>query len=345
MDNLAQSFTAGLDRFLSNGRTGGGGGQSSPDKAPASKVSRTTFGEKRKPDEPVTHAFLEDAMRAGMGGFAEVAAQHFARIDSRQTAVEMNVHNIGEDVQSLKAENAKMKGDQDDLRKTIASMKEEMIALQGALGEGSQQQQRQEVEKLQKEVQDMLTRIPQESEKIKNIAPSGSSCSGLRLWATIGCLGWDLPAHEQLTRARQLLQEAGVDASKYSCLSAKRDPGSIVNLRFNAESDLEDAKMCVRAAAKSWLDSGKRAWLDNMKSTQERKPAILIHRASDLANQILQKKGGVVKEVEKVMGGKQIKINSVVVAYAFGCQLRWAPAAHEYFNQDEQDEVKGFAES
>ena len=42
----------------------------------------------RKPEEPVTHAFMEEAMRAGMGGFAEVAAQLLWRLDKRQSELQ-----------------------------------------------------------------------------------------------------------------------------------------------------------------------------------------------------------------------------------------------------------------
>ena len=152
------------------------------------------------------------------------------------------------------------------------------------------------------------------------------------------------PATELVQRAKAALQRAGVPAEQYSFVAAKRDPGSMVSVRFVSQDALEEAKQrlfCQRVPA---YDTGKPVWLDFARTAEENKPVKMIHRAHEQIGVFFTNKG-ISKKLEKFPRDRRIKVQGHIVLSIFKGSLKWGAAAKEDLTQDEMDEIISFAES
>lgn len=164
------------------------------------------------------------------------------------------------------------------------------------------------------------------------------------MWGCIRNLGWDLSAKEQLKRAKEILEKAGMDASRYSCLPAPRAPGSRCELTFKEAAELQDAKRVVRVMDHKLPGSEKPVWVDVEKTRAELKPAKLIPRAADLLTEFdrLRTDGGT---IDKVLNGNQSKRNNKVVAWTYHGSLQWGKAGRDCYTVGERNQISASAEN
>ena len=81
-------------------------------------------------------------------------------------------------------------------------------------------------------------------------------------------------------------------------MAAKRDPGSMVSLRFASQDELNDAILRVKSNATPAYDKGKVVWLDYARTPEQNKPARMIHRAHEQIEAVFLGKG-INKKVDK----------------------------------------------
>ena len=155
----------------------------------------------------------------------------------------------------------------------------------------------------------------------------------------MGNLGWDDDSEVLRTRATEVLRACGIATESYTCLGTHREKGSMVDFRLEDPTIANDLQLKVGALRKSFLADGKKVWLSNKKTSEERKFAKVIHRAHELICQHIQP-----TRVEKVIVGKQIKIDGRVAAYTYKSQLQWSPASHPLLDSHIRDEIKAYAE-
>jgi len=190
-----------------------------------------------------------------------------------------------------------------------------------------------------KQLESKLADIQEEQKQIKANSPTTSLSS----WAVMGCLGWDTAGETLVERAKISLHNAGVKEDQYSFLSATRDPGSMVTLRFVSQQVLDDSILRVRSRKAPAYDSGKAVWLDHALTPEQTRPVKMIHRAHEQIEAVFLSKG-IKKKVEKYVRDRRIKVAGHVVISIFKGALKWGPAAKEDLTQDEMDEIMSFAE-
>jgi len=312
---IAEKVVQSVDAFFSSGATGSVTNHDAR--------ARTESGQaKRKATEAASIDFVQAAMKAGLGAMAEVTQEHLALMESRTSALETRASRIEGTL--VEADSA-LKGVKEDVQTSADRM-----------------------ETLEKEMGDLRLQLASPPTGAQPPPPASqvgaSPETRCRLWATMGSLGWDCDAHTLLSRAKEVLQLASVPPESYTCLAAKKTPGSAVGLRFNSVAELEDANAKVYSLRKSFLESGSCVWLNFSKSREEMAPARIFHKASDLLQQMLAEKlPG--EKVEKVPAGKIIKVKGAMVAFVSNGQLRFTSSSKEHFTQNQLDEVKAFAES
>ena len=114
----------------------------------------------------------------------------------------------------------------------------------------------------------------------------------------------------------------------------------MIDFRLEDPSIATDLQLKVTALRKSYFEDRKTVWLSTKKTAEERKPAKVIHRAYELICQHVQP----ATRAEKVMVGKQIKVDGRVIAYTYKGSLQWTPASHAILDESVRDQIKAFAE-
>ena len=186
-----------------------------------------------------------------MGGFAEVAAQHFARIDERQATLEGSNKEIMGQVKDLQA----------------------------------QVKQLQEVSTQKCESQ------PAPASPSTHVAASGSGVPWeLRAIAVIGNLGWDTDPVTVKARAKEVLDAAGIQPEQYVGLTAPRKEGSMAQLAFHEPASLQKARLAIRALSKTFVDQ-KYVWLDAKKTAAENRPSKIMHRMGEFLEDVEKDNG------------------------------------------------------
>ena len=208
------------------------------------------------------------------------------------------------------------------------------------------------IKQMQSEMQEMKEKVSVTPPGFPPAAGSSRSSGGhldeippeKRPYARIGNLGWDPDSQLLLTRATDVLEQAGVEKKDYSCLAAVRTKGSIVSLTFQDPRKLQDAKRRIRTLGIKQDGLDKPVWLDVEKSFQELKPARVINRAHDLIEDLESRRDDP-QAVEKIMNGKQINLGGKIVAWSFRGALTWANIGIKRYSEEERQQVTAFAEN
>jgi len=159
-------------------------------------------------------------------------------------------------------------------------------------------------------------------------------------YARIGNLGWDAEPSVLLPRAKEVLEKCGIQPSDYKCLSAVREKGSVVGLTFTSPARLQQAKREVAALNHTCAGMTKPVWLNVEKSRAELAPARLIHRATDMLTEVESTKPDP-KAVEKILNGKQIKIDHKMIAWSFQGRLQWSKVGRRTLHRGRAQSSQG----
>ena len=165
-----------------------------------------------------------------------------------------------------------------------------------------------------------------------------------RPYARIGNLGWDSDSATVLKNAKAALEKIGIASEEYSCLSAIREKGSIASLTFKDPNRLQEAKRLMRASEFCASGVEKEVWLDVEKSRTELKPARLIHRAAEILEEFEGEQSSP-QPITKIMNGKQIGMNTKLLAWSQNGQSQWARNAILRYSDEERAAMKAYAEN
>ena len=153
-------------------------------------------------------------------------------------------------------------------------------------------------------------------------------------------MGWNTPAAEIRTRAKEVLARAGVKESEYVGLDATRQSGSLAELCFHNPDDLQKARLGVRSLRLKYVDD-KAVWLDVKKSL---KPARVVHRVAEMLSE-----AEAVREnkmtVQKIMTTKHVQVGADKAGFVCGTMWIWTSFARARYTQDFLDMAKTYAES
>jgi hypothetical protein len=166
--------------------------------------------------------------------------------------------------------------------------------------------------------------------------------------AASGNLGWDCSKEDVTTRAKDILEKAGIKPDDYVGLSASfREKGSSAELCFNTASLLQKAKFAI-----SDLDVSHRAdkapvWLNVEKDREELRPARVVHRITDLIQEAESGRSDAF-EVEKAMNGKKVLVgpkgSQHMAGYSNKGVWMWTQFSRTRYNQEFLDMAKAYAE-
>lgn len=162
-----------------------------------------------------------------------------------------------------------------------------------------------------------------------------------RQHAIIGSLGWDEHPAELVRRAQESLTEASVPRKAWTHMAPivpASGRGSSVEIWFGAPESLQEARIAVRALAKSYM-AGKCVWLDARRDRAESAPVRATHRLAEA----LQEGGasGVTKDVS----GRSVKVGGTRYGYIAQGRVRWTPAALAKMTAKAREAAAAYAEA
>jgi len=258
--------------------------------------------------------------------FGSACAEKFEHFDAENTNRKNEIVELRKELEGLKAKvdsGAASAALPTDLRDRVAAVEEELVKSQ----------------------RDRATPVAESNGQHKSDWLHGIPESE-RKYARIGNLGWDEQSPTLIKRAKELLEKIGVQADEYSCLSAVRNPGSLVGLTFKSADRLQEAKRAVRALCATAPGAKNPMWLDIEKSRKELAPARLIHRAFDMVTELEGARPDGKTDIEKKMNGKQIKVGgTTLVCWSFHGQLQWSNWAQKRYSAEEIQQVTAYCEN
>ncbi len=115
-------------------------------------------------------------------------------------------------------------------------------------------------------------------------------------------------------------------------------------MTFDTSELLQEAKRKVRHAEITLDICTKPVWLDIEKTRTELRPARIIHRATEMLEEIESLKVEKIT-IEKFINGKQIKSQGKMLAWSFHGALQYSAYARQRYSEEERQQVVAFAES
>ena len=284
--------------------------------------STPTRGEKkhkRSPapgdDQPVTTGVMKEALQSGLQAslstFADAVSSSLEELEGRSRAHDDALEQQGKEIDGLKERIVQLEAAHTTVDSRVDKLEESHSGQPHAGNDASN------------------------SGNYANVASSGR----LEKWAVIGNLGWDTPAEELLSRAKEALRIAQIAETEYSMLQPMRAPGSACSLRFNESSDLDDARKKVRSIVKSYRQDGKPVWLDRQKSEQELRPGRQLNKSVALVKEHLESIGSTAIASADHRGIKKVLVSGVIVATVTRAGLVWKTEASAHIAQDVREEI------
>ena len=203
-----------------------------------------------------------------------------------------------------------------------------------------------EFEELKKEIQDV--KDAHSSAGVASAPPSVPSHVPLlpydqRVIARIGNLGWDDTGGVVVTRAKEVLQEAGVQDSVWKSMAAVNPKkGSPVDLFCATPNYLKTSRLAVKSLDKTFA-RGKFVWLDAKKEWAETRPTRMVHRVHDcLADFEVSRQDK--QMVEKDTRGKIVKVAGQRMGFTLHGEWRWTDAAMQRYSAEELEMARAYVE-
>ena len=194
--------------------------------------------------------------------------------DERIDLMQEDMTSLGKEVIEIKNNQAEMATKEEvkeEVRKNLVAMRVDLV----------------------QEIKDELTaaqHAPTSPARSASSTGSSSQPAGPRTFAILGGLGWDIPELQLLTIAKKVLLDAGVPEDRWTAMSPacrRGGCGSMVELKFLIQDDLEDAKLRLRCATGEVLVGAKSLpWLDYKKTREERRPTRVLRCAFDVLKTI-----------------------------------------------------------
>ena len=167
-----------------------------------------------------------------------------------------------------------------------------------------------------------------------------------RTAAVIGNLGWDTDSKTLVERARQVLQDAAVDSSKFVgpvAITGRNGKGSMAELCFTQPQDPQAAKLAVATLGKSF--SGERVvWLDTKRERSERRPARIVHRMEEILTDV-EAAMPEPMAVEKFLNGKYVKTGGKRAGYTLKGEWIWTQHAMTRYCEETRNMANAYAEA
>ncbi len=271
-------------------------------KRPASAATPVVAGESRAagaalepcPFDSRQGQWLQHAMGGALTHLAAAVDVRVSKAESYIKAVQDSCNQAWTQVDKMKRELEKVKGDFFEVRQTAADR-----PMEHAPSPPPQAAPR---------ADEHCNEIPYE----------------LRTDAVIGNSGWDSTSAQVLEKARARLAAANVLPEQFHALTPvvnRSDRGSLAKLQFSSPAHLQAAKLKVRATNVQGL-SGRSLWVDAAKTPRELKPARVVHRIAEcLVDLELAREAADRITIEKVMGGK--RVISIAGKIGFTCRGEW----------------------
>ena len=161
--------------------------------------------------------------------------------------------------------------------------------------------------------------------------------------AIMGNLGWDTKAEELEKRCKDTLQAADIPPEKILAVASTRtEGGSACEVMFDASDTMEEAKLKVKAARKSF--GTKLVWLDKKRSASENRPARMMHRCHDFLEKAELERSGGPRKVEKKPQYQTVKVDDKVVGYPKDGEWLWCSNASGVLGEEVMQMAKAYAE-
>ena len=156
-------------------------------------------------------------------------------------------------------------------------------------------------------------------------------------------MGYVTDSAEVEKRARQLLDESGIDRASYKYLSAITRLGSQAELWFLDSDVMNQARLAIRALRKSCVKD-REAWLDVKKSHAELKPARLVDRIHDVLSEYEQTKPEP-KRVVKNMAGTNVEVDGCRAGASRHGRWIWYKEAGKLYSDEQLAHATEWAKS
>jgi len=169
-----------------------------------------------------------------------------------------------------------------------------------------------------------------------------------RVVARMGNLGWDCSKEIATTRAKEVLEKAGVKPGDYVGLAASfGQKGSSVELCFTSPMLLQKAKFAISDLEVAYRTDKAPVWLNVKKDREEMRPARVVHRVTDLIEEAESGRSDGL-EVEKKMNGKKVLLgpqgNQHIAGYSNKGVWMWTQWSRNRYTQEFLEMAKAFAE-
>ena len=139
-------------------------------------------------------------------------------------------------------------------------------------------------------------------------------------------LGWNLDETELVSRAKDVLTEAGISPEQYKEPWADFSPGSAVWVPFETPIEFRNARTKIRNLQKTFPNARDTCFMVMEKTEFERAPGKVLAKLKMVINDFEQRKG----ENKTVTGGgpiQEIKVDGRVVVWMAGVNPRWTQHA------------------
>jgi len=169
-----------------------------------------------------------------------------------------------------------------------------------------------------------------------------------RVVARMGNLGWDCSKEVVTTRAKEVLEKAGIKPGDYVGLAASfKQKGSSAELCFNTPILLQKAKFAISDLDVSYRDDKAPVWLNVKKDREEMRPARVVHRVTDLIEEAESGREDKL-EVEKVMNGKKVLVgpkgSQHIAGYSNKGVWIWTQWSRSRYTEEFLEMAKAYAE-
>ena len=268
-------------------------------------------------------------------------------------SLEVLVHQLGQEVDRLRADRASMDADLATIRAAAASS----AALE------------QRVEVMSTQINETRTRLDaaptvhEASSSRSSIASTASASPALetRTSAILMNLlepfvhGTPLTDEERkarmercFTKGKEVLLQCGVVESTYSQLASMPN-GKGCNLEFTSHAALQHARSQVLATSLSFGMSGTRrimVWLDVGETRDELRPPRMTHRCHEVMTDVEAEKGEDARAVIKCLRGKFVSIGipSKRIGYSLSGTWRWTAFAMGRYAEEDLNMASAFIE-
>ena len=234
----------------------------------------------------------------------------------------------------------------------IKLVKDELVEVNGHHGELKAWAQK-EIDELKKANHDMkaeLVHVKDLQSKTQK-APAAAGGNPNRTHAIVGNLGWDENEIMIVSRAKEVLQEAGVPVENYTAIAPAfrtGQKGSMAEVQFVENAALEEARLKVRALTKKFQGGKGAAFVDIKKTFAERRPTRQLRFMETMVWELIDRGSGEAeiefKDVTCDLRTRSVSVKGCKIAHLQHESLVWTAVGERLLEANVRDRLDAMIE-